>query len=256
MTVLVVVTHDGAGTASTVSRAWHDRAGVRCLSDSHLGDVVDDRDLDLVVVTCGEDTDAGHRAARTVRSATHVALCLVTASTREADELLAFARGCEEYLTTRMSADVIRARLDALLARGGRHAGNELARFACVRIDPMMRSATVHDEPVLLTRTEFELLHALVTEQRRVVSRWELLERGWGGFAPNDHVLDVHMSRLRRKVLLAGGPKIGEPVPGVGYRIGSATCPAGECGGRLAPVAQRPRDASLVGARAVRLGIA
>jgi DNA-binding response OmpR family regulator len=74
-----------------------------------------------------------------------------------------------------------------------------------------------------LTRIEFDLLHALVTQQRRVVPRGELLEVGWDGCPPSDHVLDVHLSRLRRKVLQAGGPKIGVPVPGVGYRVG---CPA------------------------------
>ena len=55
-----------------------------------------------------------------------------------------------------------------------------------------------------------------------MLSRRELLEVGWGGCPPSDHGAHVHLSRLRRKVIKAGGPRIGVPVPGVGYRVGSA----------------------------------
>ncbi|MFQ6172130.1 winged-helix domain-containing protein [Oryzobacter sp. R7] len=244
MTVLLVVTHDGAPTAEHVARAVPDRADLTTLPDRRLGDVIDDRGLDLVVVASGDDTDAGHRAARTVRAATTVPLCLVTPSRREADELLAFARGCDDYVTTRVSPEVLRARLGGLIARGRRWTAGDGTRFACLTLDPMLRTATLHDETLSLTRTEFDLLHALVTEQRRVVSRWELLERGWRGLAPNDHVLDVHLSRLRRKVLHAGGPRLADPVPGVGYRIGSAACTSPTCGARLRSVASvsQPAD--------------
>lgn len=251
MTVLLVVTHDGASTASFVARAWPDREDLACLSDSQLGDVIDDRALDLVVVASGTDTDAGHRAARTIRTATMVPLCLVTSNGRDADELLAFARGCDDYVTTRVSPDVLRARLVALVSRGGRWASAEATSYSCVRLDPMLRTATVHDDEVVLTRIEFDLLNALVTEQRRVVSRWELLERAWGGLAPNDHVLDVHMSRLRRKVLQAGGPKLGEPVPGVGYRVGSASCTSAACDVRLHAVGRRAPAAPRAGRRVI-----
>ena len=236
MTVLLVVTHDGASTAELVARSAPAATELRVLPDRRLGDLIDDRSLDLVVVASGDDTDAGHRAARTVRAATTVPLCLVTTSRREADELLAFARGCDDYVTTRVSKEVLRARLEGLVARGRRWTAADGTRFACLTLDPMLRTATVHDEPLSLTRTEFDLLHALVTEQRRVVSRWELLERGWRGLAPNDHVLDVHLSRLRGKVLRAGGPRIADPVPGIGYRIGSAACTSPTCGSRLRAV--------------------
>lgn len=233
MTVLVVMTRDGADTASHVARAWPDRPDLVVVPEHRVGDLIDDRGLDLVVIASGEDTDAGHRASRTVRAATTVPVCLVTPSHRESDELLAFARGCDDYMTTRISTEVLRARLQAHVARGRRWAAAEGTQFACLHLDPLLRTATVHDEPIRLTRTEFDLLHALVTEQRRVVPRWELLERGWGGLAPNDHVLDVHLSRLRRKVVAAGGPRIADPVPGVGYRIGSAACTSPDCPARL-----------------------
>ena len=183
--------------------------------------------IDLVVVACNGDADAGHRVCRSVRATTPTMLAMLTSSTREADELLAFARGCDDYITTSSSPEVIRARLVGLVARSGRRRADRVVEFGTLTVDPSQRAATVRGTPVALTRTEFDLLHALVAGQRRVISRGELLEAGWSGCAPSDHVLDVHLSRLRRKILQAGGPKIGVPVPGVGYRVGSSALPGG-----------------------------
>jgi DNA-binding response OmpR family regulator len=224
MTVLVVVTPDGARTAEAVARAWGDAADVVRRPDDAFDDLLDSApawELDIVVVACETDVDAGHRACRAVRVITAAPLCLVSPMRREADELLAFARGCDDYITT-ASPELLRARLDALAARGGRRRAQRMCAFGDLRLDPLMRTATVHGEPVALTRIEFDLLLALVAQQRRVIPRRELLEIGWPGYPPTGHVLDVHLSRLRRKLLSAGGPKIAEPVPGVGYRVGCA----------------------------------
>jgi DNA-binding response OmpR family regulator len=177
-------------------------------------------DIELIVVACNGDADDAHRACRSVRAITNTPLAMLTSSRREADELLAFARGCDDYITTSSSPEVIRARLEVLAARGGCH-HEQVVEFGTLSVDPSLRVASVDGIPIALTRTEFDLLHALVTSQRRVIPRRELLEVGWGGCPPSDHVLDVHLSRLRRKVLQAGGPRIGVPVPGVGYRVGS-----------------------------------
>jgi len=225
MTVLVVVTRQGRETAAAVTRALADRSDVVCRAEDDPDAWSDleparGRPVDLVVVASDGDVDAGHRVCRSVRAATTAPLCLVSSSRREADELLAFARGCDDYVVTSASFEVLRARLLGLEARGGRRRGERVLAFGEVRVDPHLRTVTVRGSAVALTRIEFDLLQALVTHQRRVLSRGELLEIGWGANPPCDHVLDVHMSRLRRKVLLAGGPKIGQSVPGVGYRVG------------------------------------
>jgi DNA-binding response OmpR family regulator len=127
-------------------------------------------------------------------------------------------------MSTQSASEVLRARLAGLAARGRRAARTEVTTFGALELDPELRTVEVNGVPLTLTRIEFDLLHALITHQRRVVPRWELLATGWES-PPTGHVLDVHMSRLRRKVLDAGGPKVGEPVPGVGYRAGSPDRP-------------------------------
>ena len=236
MTVLVVETRGGSDTAAAACGVLAGRLDVARCSDTDLDALLDRMplpDLELVVVACNGDADAGHRACRSVRAVTSTPLAMLTSSRREADELLAFARGCDDYITTSSSPEVIRTRLEVLAARGGCH-HEQVVVFGTLSVDPSLRVASVDDIPIALTRIEFDLLHALVTGQRRVIARRELLEVGWGGCPPSDHVLDVHLSRLRRKVLQAGGPRIGIPVPGVGYRVG---CPDAAAEAPAPPVA-------------------
>jgi DNA-binding response OmpR family regulator len=93
--------------------------------------------------------------------------------------------------------------------------------FGALRIDPGAREVTVDGSPIDLTRTEFNLLDLLSASPRVVVSRETLVQNLWGGeWFSDDHVLDVHMSSLRRK--LGDDPKAPRflhTVRGVGYRF-------------------------------------
>lgn len=91
-------------------------------------------------------------------------------------------------------------------------------RYGGLALDPDERRVTVEGAEVALTRTEFEILEMLLENPRHVVTRSRILDRVWRGCAPGDHVLEVHLSRLRAKILRVGGPLVGHPVPGVGYR--------------------------------------
>lgn len=179
--------------------------------------------LAAVVVLAGSETEDAHRVCQCVRDASLVPVCMASTSAREADEVVAFANGCDDFIHLPCSPPVLRARLGSLVARGRGGAARVLT-FGCLRLDPRLRTVTVGGRPVELTRTEFDIAATLLANQRRVVARHELLEAAWGICPAHDHVLDVHMSRLRAKVLAAGGPKLGDPVAGVGYRVGRKTC--------------------------------
>jgi DNA-binding response OmpR family regulator len=88
-------------------------------------------------------------------------------------------------------------------------------------VDPEGRLVSVSDRPVELTRTEFDLLDALTANPKLVLSRRQLMERVWGpNWYGDDHVIDVHVSSLRRKI---GddprNPRYIRTVRGVGYRL-------------------------------------
>jgi DNA-binding response OmpR family regulator len=79
----------------------------------------------------------------------------------------------------------------------------------------------VGGQELALTRIEFDLLALLMEDPGRVVPREEIVSRVWGDWFSDDHVVEVHLSRLRRKVSDAGGPRVGTAVRGVGYRLGA-----------------------------------
>jgi two-component system, OmpR family, response regulator MtrA len=218
--------HSVETSLQTAARERVRRVPAREVADSLTDDLVPD--LTAVVVLCGEDADAGHRVCHIVRGATTAPLAMVSSSRREVDEVMAFANGCDDYICGRSSATVRTARLAALIARG-QGGGSRSWTFGCLRLDPLLRAVTAHGEPVSLTPIEFDIAATLLANQRRVVSRRELLEKVWGGTHVPAHVLDVHVSRLRAKVRAVGGPHLAEAVRGVGYRVGRETCRPGEC---------------------------
>ena len=95
-------------------------------------------------------------------------------------------------------------------------------RFGALELDPRAREVRVDGRPVELTRIEFDLLDALSAEPRVAFSRGQLLERVWGpGWFGDDHVVDVHIANLRRKLGDdPAAPRYVRTVRGVGYRMG------------------------------------
>jgi DNA-binding response OmpR family regulator len=81
----------------------------------------------------------------------------------------------------------------------------------------------IDDEPILLTRTEFDVLAALSSRPGVVFTRRQLIESVWGdAWGGNTHLVDVHVGHLRRKLGDdAADPRYVVTVRGVGYRMGS-----------------------------------
>jgi DNA-binding response OmpR family regulator len=88
-----------------------------------------------------------------------------------------------------------------------------------LEVDPIMREVRVAGTEVPLTRTEFDLLETLAREPRRVFSREQLMASAWEEPFDGSHVLNSHLSRLRRKVMEAGGCRVAHAVRGVGFRL-------------------------------------
>jgi DNA-binding response OmpR family regulator len=88
-------------------------------------------------------------------------------------------------------------------------------------VDEARHEAIRHGVPLPLTAREFALLAALAAQPGRVFTRAQLLDRVWGDAYYDDHVVDVHVGNLRRKLEDdPSAPRYLETVRGVGYRLG------------------------------------
>ncbi len=176
---------------------------------------------DLVVLDIGLGSMDGLEVCRQLRAVSATPIVFLTSRAEEIDQLVGFAAGADDYVTKPFSPKLLVARVGTVLRRA---AGTEeiTTRFEVgpLAIDTEERRATVNGVELDLTRTEFDLLALLMENPRRVVTRDVLLERVWGSWYGDDHVVEVHMSRLRTKVKAAGDLRIGIAVRGVGYKLG------------------------------------
>jgi DNA-binding response OmpR family regulator len=184
---------------------------------------VSDRPPDLVILDLNLPILGGLEVCRILRSRSdgrHLPIIMLTARTSENDRVAGLEHGADDYVTKPFSLRELTARVRAVLRRStpvherktSSYEGEHLvADFEAV-------SVAVDQEPIRLTRREFELLRYLVQNKSRVVSRDRLLERVWGyDRLVETRSVDVHVGRLRAK-LKSAGRQI-ETVVGLGYRF-------------------------------------
>jgi DNA-binding response OmpR family regulator len=153
-------------------------------------------------------------------------IVMLTARTEEVDMLVGLAVGADDYMTKPFSPREMVARVRALQRRPRRAAAVEAERrFGDLTIDVAARDVRIAGEEVTLTRIEFDLLGTLSSAPRQTFTRGMLLDAVWGqDWHGDDHLVDVHMANLRRKL---GDdprrPRFLRTVRGVGYRMQSPT---------------------------------
>ena len=150
---------------------------------------------------------------------------ILTARGAWSEKVAGFDAGADDYLTKPFHTEELLARLRALLRRA---AGQASPTLTCggLRLDPRSARASVNGEPLRLTSLEYRLLHYLMMQQGRVISRTELVEHLYDqDFDRDSNTIEVFIGRVRKKI---GADRI-ETVRGLGYRL---VCVEDEAGGR------------------------
>ena len=147
----------------------------------------------------------GYRVLKTMREGgSDVPVLILTARGEEADKVLGFRLGADDYVTKPCGVLELLARVGALLRRSriGEHRGADgHERFGAVEINPASRTVTKGGIPVALSPKEFDLLLALVRRRGAVASRVELLREVWGHRVEvMTRTVDIHIAELRRKL--------------------------------------------------------
>ncbi|MUH45182.1 MAG: response regulator [Actinobacteria bacterium] len=177
-----------------------------------------------VVLDIGIGRPNGIEVCRQLRSVTSVPIIMLTARRDELDELVGLAAGADDYVTKPFSSRVLAARLSVRLAHRAEAIPSDVLRFRNLAVDLEARSVTVDGLPISLTRTEFEILALLLSRPRRVFTRAEMIDSVWSQEWFGDyHLVETHTSRMRRKIIDAGGPRVAIAVRGVGYRLADDT---------------------------------
>lgn len=217
MRVLIVEDDDAMASAllASVRSAGHHAARVSRGEDALLAH----RDHDAILLDLGLPDMDGLEVLRKLRQVTDAPLLILTARDDERSVVLGLRSGADDYLVKPIKLVELLARIEAVARRVARGGGTAPHRIDVgeVSIDLDRRVAAVGARTLNLTATEYELLALLAKNAGSVVTREQILDTLWGdAFVASSRSLDVHLTGLRSKLMLAG---FIINVRGVGYRI-------------------------------------
>ena len=160
-------------------------------------------DPDVVVLDLALPGIDGLEACRQLRTFSDAYVVMLTARDTEMDTVIGLSVGADDYVTKPFSPRELVARIRAMLRRPRTVAATEAGAapdqppprvFGALRIDIAGREVFIDDEPIMLTRTEFDVLAALSARPGVVFSRRQLLDAVWAeSWVGNEHLVDVHI---------------------------------------------------------------
>ena len=164
----------------------------------------------------------GFEVCREIRKSSTVPIIMLTSHDEEMDEAMCLAAGADDYITKPVSARILALRTTTQL----RHrAARNKVQGAVITAGPLSlntdtRELTVDKKRIELTRTEYDFLHLLIGNPKRVFTREQIAEAiGTSVEYSSDHLLDTHASRIRMKIKESSDIKVLHAVRGVGYRL-------------------------------------
>jgi DNA-binding response OmpR family regulator len=162
----------------------------------------------------------GFEVCRSIRRTSDVPIVMVTARADTHDVVAGLEAGADDYLVKPYASAELIARIRALLRRGSLSGSKDVLRYSDLRLDPAARLAWRGERPLVLTKTEFDLLELLTWNAGIVLSRETLYERIWGyDFETSSRSLDVYIGYLRAKLEANGEARLVQTVRGVGFVV-------------------------------------
>jgi two-component system response regulator RegX3 len=178
---------------------------------------------------------SGLDVCRQIRAQSSVPIIMVTAKSGEIDTVVGLEVGADDYVTKPYRIRELVARIRALLRRASGDTTGEVERAVSstlrvgdVTLDPEAHRLTVRGTEITVPLKEFEVLHLLLANAGRVLTREVLIDRVWGSdYVGDTKTLDVHIKRLRSKIEVdPSAPTRIVTIRGLGYKYERASAPA------------------------------
>jgi DNA-binding response OmpR family regulator len=177
--------------------------------------------FDLVLLDIMLPQLSGMEVLRRLRRESQVPVIMLTARDSVVDKVAGLDSGADDYITKPFAIEELLARIRAALRnKNGQSAQNVPLAAGPLVMDVDKHQVLVRGQSVELTKKEFDLLHCLLENKGRVLTRETLLDAVWGfDFVGETNSVDVYIRFLRSKLDDAFGLKLIHTVRGVGYVI-------------------------------------
>lgn len=135
------------------------------------------------------------------------------------DKVTGLTLGADDYLSKPFHLSELSARIAAIIRRKN-FDGNDVLKFQNISIDTRAKTAFVNEQPLELTRKEYELLLYFMSNKKRVISKNAIAEHLWGDdMQGNNDFIYTHIKNLRKKLIEAGDADYIKSVYGMGYKF-------------------------------------
>ena len=175
---------------------------------------------DLILLDINMPRMDGLTVCQTIREHVACPILFLTARIESTDKINGFQAGADDYIVKPVDLDELAARIAAHLRREQRRHNQSIVRFfGELAVDYSARTVTIHNEPVILSKREFDILELLSLNTGQVFDRERIYEAVWGldGDGNSDTVME-HIRKIRAKLTVHTLHSYIETVWGCGYR--------------------------------------
>lgn len=176
--------------------------------------------FDLVLLDITLPDGNGFDICKEIKSKGNTAVIFLTARDEETNVVLGLDLGADDYIVKPFRTRELISRINSVLRRYGEYENrNNILTYKDIKIDTNLAKVYKGDKEIFFTSLEYKILLMLFTNQNKLITREELLDKIWdiaGNFV-NDNTLTVYIKRIREKLEDDG---IIYTVRGLGYRIG------------------------------------
>lgn len=220
---LIVIVEDEEDILELVeynlSKEGYDTIGF--LSTKTVLQVLEEEQVDLIIMDRNLPGTEGSEFVASMRdSGIQVPVIYLSAKDSDSDIETGFLRGGDDYLTKPFNMKELLLRVKALLRRTKYKKSMGSLSYRDIRLNLASREVFVDENPIGLTKLEFELLRTLIENQNVVLDRDYLLEQVWGGDEIyQDRTVNVAINRLKEKIDPDKSKQYIKTVRGVGYTL-------------------------------------
>ncbi len=155
--------------------------------------------FDLILLDVMMPNLNGFEVAKMIRSQSNIPIIMLTALEEEQDQMKGFDLGIDDYITKPFSFHVLMRRVEAVLRRSNNQSTDNHFVFRELHVDGDAYKVYVNKVEVPLTTKEFEILQLLLQNEKKVLTRDNIVEKIWGyEYAGDTRMIDTHMKNIRK----------------------------------------------------------
>ena len=180
---------------------------------------LDNKNIDIVLLDVSLPDGNGFEICKEIKEKNDIPVIFLTAQDEETSVVLGLDLGADDYIVKPFRTRELISRIKSVLRRYGKKEENNIIQYKDIKIDTISAKVYKNNKEIIFTSLEYRILLMLFTNQNKLITREQLLEKIWdiaGNFV-NDNTLTVYIKRIREKL---EDDSIIKTIRGLGYRIG------------------------------------